>query len=239
MAKSVERIQAIRLRRSGKSIKEISKELHVSAGSVSIWTRDIVLTVRQRKFLQDRQIASGHKGRMMGMEANKKKKEIRIAIAKKEAEKKVKSLSKQELFWVGLGLYWGEGVKAASSSTAIVNSDPRVIKVMIRWFTECWDLHKTRLQPRVYISDLHRDREEEISRYWVKTLDLPRTQFRQMVFLDKGKKIYENRNVYYGVLTLRIEKGGDLKYKILACIDRIADVTKNVDVAQLVRAGVS
>lgn len=223
MAKSLERIQATRLRRSGKSVKEIAKELGVSPGSVSIWTRDIVLTESQRKFLQDRQIASGHKGRMMGTEANRKKKKIRISIAKAEAEEKIKNVSKQNLFWTGLGLYWGEGVKASTSSTAVVNSDPRIIKMMIRWFIECWNVDRKRLQPRVYISDLHKDREEEITQYWVKTLGLPRTQFRKMVFLNKGKKIYENRNVYYGVLTLRIEKGGDLKYKILACIERASE----------------
>jgi Homeodomain-like domain len=223
MAKSTERMQAIGLRRSGKSVKEIAKELHVSPGSVSIWTRDIVLTDSQRKFLQDRQIASGHKGRMIGTEVNKKKKQVRIAIAKAEAIERIKRLSKQDLFWTGLGLYWGEGVKAATSSTAVVNSDSRIIKLMMRWFMECWDVDKIRLQPRVYISDLHRDREEEITQYWVKTLGLPRTQFRKMVFLNKGKKIYENRNVYYGVLTLRIEKGGDLKYKILACIERASE----------------
>ena len=130
MAKSLERIQAVQLRMSGKSVKEIAKVLTVSPGSVSIWTRDIILTDSQRKFLHDRQIASGHKGRMMGTEANKQKKRVRIDIAKREANEKIKVVSKQDLFWAGLGLYWGEGVKAATSSTAIVNSDPRIIKLM-------------------------------------------------------------------------------------------------------------
>jgi hypothetical protein len=44
-----------------------------------------------------------------------------------------------------------------------------------------------------------------------------------MIFLDKGKKIYENREVYYGVLTLSIAKGTDLRYKILALLARASE----------------
>lgn len=47
-----------------------------------------------------------------------------------------------------------------------------------------------------------------------------------------GKKIYENRNVYYGVLALRVSKGGDLKYKILATIDQSAKVVNIAGVVQ-------
>ncbi len=77
---------------------------------------------------------------MKGVEANREKKNVRIRLAQAEAFAKIKELSTSELFLVGLGLYWGEGVKSGSGSLAISNSDPRVIQLMIRWFTECFGI---------------------------------------------------------------------------------------------------
>lgn len=225
MAKSLERIQAYELRRKGESIKAIAKQLNVSSSTVSKWTMDMPLTDQQRSSLRERQIAGGHKGRMIGAARNKEKKLLRIHLAKEEAVERIQDLSVNELFYIGLGLYWGEGVKAASSSSlAMINSDPRTIQLMMRWFGECFGVDKDRFMPRVFISDTHRDREEIITRYWAETLGLPKAQFRKMIFLDKGKKIYENRDMYYGVLALRVSKGIDIRYKILAYIDRIAHV---------------
>lgn len=224
MAKSLERIEACKLRKQGMSVKAIAKKLNVSSGSASIWTRDIRLTNKQLNALRSAQIAAGNKGRMMGTATNREKKMLRLQIAKNEAIENIDRLSQNELFYTGLGLYWGEGVKANNSAMAISNTDARVIKVMMRWFTECFGIERDRFMPRVFISDIHRDREEIIFKYWVKTLGIPREQFKKMIFLDKGKKIYENREVYYGVLALRIAKGSDIKYKILAIIDRVAEV---------------
>ena len=47
MAKFKERIQARKLRKDGKSVKEIAQSLNVSKGTVSLWVRDIILSVKQ------------------------------------------------------------------------------------------------------------------------------------------------------------------------------------------------
>ena len=52
MAKFIQKIKAKNLRKSGKSIKEIAKELNISVGSVSNWCSDIVLSNDQIKKLQ-------------------------------------------------------------------------------------------------------------------------------------------------------------------------------------------
>lgn len=224
MAKSAERLKAVALRKKGESIKEIARKLHVSSGSVSSWVRDIVLTPAQSKRLYARWVAAGLRGRMMGAEANKEKKRASIRLAETEAKRVIRSLAGKELFFLGLGLYWGEGVKTSNGTVAIVNSDPLIIQIMMRWFKECWDIDRSQFQPRVFISNTHRDREEVITRFWMNALGLSRRQFRRMIFLEKGKKIYENRNVYYGVLTLRIAKGAALRHQILAHIAQVARV---------------
>lgn len=237
MAKSLERIEACKLRTQGKSVKEIAKLLGVSSGSASIWTRDIQLTPAQRSYLQERQIASGQRGRMMGAESNKQKKRERLRLAELEARKEIKVLQRENLFYVGLGLYWGEGAKASDGNLAVTNSDPRVIQLMIRWLTECFGVESERLTARVYISEVHRERAEIITKYWMETLVLPRNQFKKMIFLNKGKKIYENHNMYYGVLTLRVSRGSGVQYKILAQIARLAEVSEQAGVVQELERG--
>jgi len=106
----------------------------------------------------------------------------------------------------------------------LTNSDSTVIRLMLRWFRECFGVGEERFQPRVFISDVHRDREEVLIEFWSRTLKLPREQFRKTVFLDKGRKIYENRDTYYGVLALRVAKSTDIRYRILAQIARVADL---------------
>lgn len=223
MAKSAEHIRACELRRSGKSIKSIAKILSVGVSTVSVWTRDIELTEAQRMNLRDKQIAAGHAGRILGAESNKQKKILREKRARDDARSQIQSLSRENLFFTGLGLYWGEGSKSPTSALSIANSDPRVIILMKRWFEECFSVEEHRFAPRIFISDTHQDREEILVRFWSDTLRLPTHQFRKTVFLPKGKKIYENRDMYYGVLALGVTKGGDIRTRILAQTDRVAE----------------
>jgi transposase-like protein len=224
MAKSEEKLQALALRRDGASIKEIAKSLDVSAGSVSKWVQDIELTDEQQEFLRSRQIASGHRGRMMGAEVNRRKKLEQIRLAEEEAANEIRQLSKDTLFFIGLGLYWGEGTKSDNGSLSVSNSNQRVIGLMMRWFMECFGVSKDRFMPRIFISNTHKEREETLLKYWSDILGIPITQFRKTVFLDKGKKLYENHDTYYGVMALRVAKGSNIRYKILAQIERVAQL---------------
>ncbi|KND47050.1 MAG: hypothetical protein AB199_01295 [Parcubacteria bacterium C7867-004] len=224
MAKSKEKLEAYALRRQGQSVKEIARKLGVASSTVSIWTRDIPLTDVQKKHLLDRQVAAGYRGRILGAETNKTRKAERIRKAADTVSKEISLFSNDALFFTGLGLYWGEGTKTETSSVGVSNTDPRVMRLMVQWFTECLGVKRSRFMPRVFISDTHRDREETITRHWMETLGLPRTQFRKTVFLDKGKKIYENHDMYYGVLALRVSKGVDIRYRILAQISRVAEL---------------
>lgn len=60
-----ERLKARRLRCEGRSIKQIAQELGFAKSSVSVWVRDVKLTNSQKKFLADREIQGGIKGRQI------------------------------------------------------------------------------------------------------------------------------------------------------------------------------
>lgn len=219
MSKSTEKLAALALRRKGESIKDIAKKLQVSPGSVSLWCQSITLTKKQEAILRAKQTSAGQRGRQMGADMNKAKRSAALDTAKQQAEFEFSDITHRELFLLGLGIYWGEGIKSRTSQAAVVNSDPKILQVMIRWFCECLSVKKSEFRPYVYISDMHRDREEIIMTYWKETLKLKREQFKTPIFLhQKPKQKYENHDNYFGVVALRVSKSTNLKYRILAML---------------------
>lgn len=222
MSKSDKKLKAISLRRGGNSIKDIAKELGVSRGSVSVWCQDIKLTKAQQEKLFAKQIASGSVGRQKGADVNREKRLKALEFCAKEANKNIKSISDRELFFLGLGIYWGEGIKSRSGPAAVVNSDVYILKTMKRWFCDCLGVDKNDFRPYVYISDLHKNREHMIMNYWAKELELPMNQFKTPIYLsNRPKQKYENHDNYYGVVALRVTKSTNLKYKIMANFEAI------------------
>jgi transcriptional regulator with XRE-family HTH domain len=224
MSKSTEKLKALDLRRKGFSIKEIAKKLDVSPGSVSLWCQGIILTAPQKVVLKRKQYLAGQIGRQKGADMNRAKRVDALAQARARAEAEVREVSNRELFYLGLGIYWGEGVKSRTGQATVVNSDPRILRVMMRWFVECMKVEKGDFRPYVYISKTHRSREDIIMRYWGKVLSLPQDQFKSPIYLtQKPKQKYENHDTYYRVVALRVAKSTNLKYKILALLSVLSD----------------
>ncbi len=224
MSKSKEKLEALLLRRKGFSIKDIAKKLQVSPGSVSLWCQEVKLTQSQQAILKRKQHLAGQHGRQMGADMNKAKRVKALNLAKAQAEANVVKVSNRELLYLGLGIYWGEGVKSRTGQASVVNSDSRILRIMIRWFRECMSVEVSDLRPYVYISIEHHDRENIIMQYWEKALGLPRSQFKSPIYLkQKPKQKYDNHDTYFGVVALRVIKSTNLKYRILALLSVLTD----------------
>jgi hypothetical protein len=222
MSKVREMKVAQSMRRKGWSIKDIARELNVSRSSASVWCQGIDLTESQKVKLKKKQVESGAVGRQKGADTNKLKKKLAVESAREYASKSISCISREELFYLGLGIYWGEGVKSRSGQSGVVNSDARILKVAIRWYEECFGVSKELLRPYVYISESHRYREKVIMDYWVRSLCLKREQFKSPIYLKgRPKEKYENHDSYYGVVSLRVPKSTNLKYRILALLDEV------------------
>ncbi len=207
------------MRRQGVSIKDIATQVGVSPATVSIWCQDILLTRAQKEKLFKKQIAAGHKGRMIGALKNKQMRLQNVANQAVIAQRRLGGLSARDRFLLGIGLYWGEGTKSRQSATAIVNSDPDIVLFARDWFE---NLGVNRCDFRVYvsISSLHKEREIAIVNFWSRTLAIPRQQFNRVTYFKTArKKVYENHDSYYGIVALRVRRGTDLKYMILGLID--------------------
>ncbi len=223
MSKSIEKLQALKLRRQGWSIKDIAKKLQISRGSASVWCQDIQLTPIQKEKLKAKQIAAGSAGRQKGAEMNRKKRIDALDEACSWAEHKIQEVQTTDLFFLGLGIYWGEGVKSRFGQASVVNSDSHIIKVMMRWFEECLQIPRTDFRPYVYIAVQHKSREHIIMKYWENELDIPSIQFKSPIYLEqRPKQRYENHDNYFGVVALRVVKSTNLKYRILALLKTVS-----------------
>ena len=79
--------------------------------------------------------------------------------------------SKEFLYGLGLGLYWGEGTKRSKDSVRLGNSDPRLIKMFITFLVKTFKIRREKMKFGLQLfSDM--DIEEAIS-YWKKFLKIP------------------------------------------------------------------
>ncbi len=231
MAKLERKEEALRLRREGWLLPEIAATLEISKSTAGIWCREIELSERSRGLLCSRADSRQMKGRLIGAEMNRRKREERVQTSEEWARDQIGELTTRELLFTGIGLYWGEGAKDRKLN--FTNSDPALLTFMKAWFMQVLEVDPKDFLIRVTMNESHHDRYEQVERFWRKRLGIPKSQFYRPTFVKTPhKKVYENRETYYGVVSLRIRKSTDLQYKILGLIKAAG----NADVAQLVRA---
>lgn len=222
MAKFKEKIKAQKLRRKGQSIKEITKKLKVSKGTVSIWCRDIQLTKKQIARLDARQIKGGYKGRLKGARIQRERYLKKVKELKKQGIKQINRLNKRDLLIAGIALYWGEGDRKGNM-IGLGNSDPKMIKFMLNWFEKIWKIDKDRIKLHIGINQIHKKRLEEVEKYWSKITCIPRIQFGKTVLIKaKNKKVYKNFNTHYGTLSIRLRKSSTFKYQMDGMLGALA-----------------
>ena len=110
--KTSEKIRAINLRKQGKSYNEILNEIAVSKSTLSIWLRNIPL----RKEQQERLTVHLRQENIKRLATKRKKYNQRKRRENiKQATFEFKNLFKNQLFLIGLMLYWAEGDKSEKS----------------------------------------------------------------------------------------------------------------------------
>lgn len=224
MAKFKKRIKARELRRKGISIKAIAKKLAVSKGSVSLWCRDIELTARQIARLDREQLRGGYRGRLKGVKILKARHLAKVAILERKGFQEVGKMSLRDLFIAGVALYLGEGSKKGHSSVRFSNSDPDIIRLMMRWFRDICLIPEESFRIYISINAIHKSRLEEVKSYWSRETEIPINQFGKPIILNvKNKKVYENIHQYFGTLSVRITKSSEFFYRIQGYIKALCN----------------
>jgi hypothetical protein len=195
------KIKAIELRQKGHSYNYIASNVGVSKGTLAAWLANIPYTPTR---IGKARAASGL--------AKNRLKLASLEQAKREAVIDIGTLSSRELFMLGLGLYIGEGAKSLIA-TCFVNSNPTIMKLIVRWFTEALDLPKKNIRIRLHI---YPDTNEQTCiDFWSQTLDIPENQFlRSVVDRREGKKAIKAGKLPYGTAHLTVHSLGEKRFGV-------------------------
>ena len=218
MAKSKEKNKALKLRQKGESIKDIARKLKIAKSTVSLWCRDIKLTAEQIQRLHEKMVKGGYKGRMKGARMQYERRLKKVKEWEKKGVKQIQKISNRDLLIAGISLYWGEGTRK-TRHLSFSNSDPEMIKFMIRFFRKVCKIEKDRFTAYIGINKIHKNRVKEVEKYWSKITNIPREQFTKTTLIkSKNKKVYKNFFIHYGTLTIRIKKSSELYYQMIGLI---------------------
>ena len=162
-------------------------------------------------------------GGTLSAEKLRRKRLLTIEKLKKDGIVDVGNLSKRELFLVGAALYWAEGYNKGDGEFGFTNSNPRIIKLMIRWLNESCSIPKKRIHLRIAINSIHKNRINIIHKFWSKITAIPKHQFSKPTFIKvKNKKVYLNSSNYFGTLRVKVRNSTELRRKIMGWIEGIA-----------------
>lgn len=213
---------ATQLRKEGMAMNEIAKKVGVSKSSVSLWVRDVALTEKQRNSLSKNGFSVDviEKRRVARITNTRNRRRLEMDLAKKD----IKAISKQELFLIGVALYWGEGGKTERSMVRIANADPYVISFMMRFFREVCEVPEAKFRGHVHtFSHLHAVKAEK---YWSGISGIPHTQF----FKTYSKPSIASKNkkdsLPYGTFQIYV-CDTKLFYRIKGWIERLGEIGSN------------
>lgn len=214
MAKPQLRLQARGLRLSGLGIKAIAHKLGVSISTSSLWCRDVALSPQQIQALQEQARSPYFGKRGLYIQKQKRLKEEKIKHFFQMGIADVAVLTPRELFIAGIALYWAEGFKK-DSLMGFSNSDPEMVRFMIRWLREACGIGQERLRFRLALNESYKNKASSIQLYWQTFLGVGGRQFQKTFFQKvKWQKKYDNPDTYHGVLRIRVSRSIDLLRKM-------------------------
>lgn len=200
MKKEYEKNEAIRLRsQQGLSYRQISKILSVSKSTLSIWLKDVPLTDEQKQVLKENDGRTNFKNVHAKKGAISVKKKYLDLRKKYQQEGREQARNNNILHVQGCMLYWAEGAKD-KNSVDFTNSDVTMMKLFLRFITECYHVPKTSIKVAINCyDDVHS--KDEIERYWLAELDLPISSLRKTTInnLPKSSANSKERKLEYGV----------------------------------------
>ncbi len=198
-----DRIKAIELRKRGFSYKEIIKIIpNLSKSTISGWFKNLELTRKQQNLLEKRVNNNIEKGRIKAAIRLRNNRISKMNKTIDEAEREAAKLIKNPLFLIGLILYWSEGSQK-THTFSFINSDPLVIKIMIKWIQEICKIPKNKIRLRLYIHKIYA--HENCEKFWSTQTGIPIERFSKTIYKPTPHKIKRNPD-YKGCL--RIECGG-------------------------------
>lgn len=213
LANNVKKEKAVRLRKEGKTYSEILKEVSVAKSTLSEWFRDVSLSIPQKQKLTEKKLA----GARRGGQAKRAQRIERMKLIRESALKDIQSISKRELWLIGVVLYWAEGTKEKDyrpgQNINFNNSDPRMIRIFVTWLIQSCKISKDRIRFEIYIHENSKNSVGDSKKYWSHTTGFPVERFNKVYFkknIIKREYRKNTGNLYYGLLRVKVSASSSL-----------------------------
>ena len=198
--------KALKLRNAGYSYSMIGKKLNIAKSTLSNWLTNI-------PFKPNKEVLQRvGKAKLKSALHKQKIKFENITRMKSEAAKEIGKLSLRDIFMLGIGLYWGEGSKS-HEEVRVVNADPTIIKLSIRWLKEFAGVRREHLRVSVHgypDHDIYK-----LVKFWSKELNIPNNQFiKTQIDTRLNKSILKRRKLPYGTAHVYVRGGGTLLWGV-------------------------
>lgn len=188
------------LRISGKSIREIEKELNTSRSNVSVWVRDIILTKDQLARLEKRPHSR------ITVEKRRESR-LRNGTAQRtpfltQGIEEIEGLQSIDVMMLAIGIYMGEGTKTSRGTIALSNSDPRIIQIFVMFLEYFLGVHKNNIRAHVGIHSCLSAAKAEA--YWSRISGIPRIQFIKTAIQRSRSSKGERDRLPFGTFTVYV-----------------------------------
>jgi hypothetical protein len=217
--KNYKKNTALRLRKEGKSYSEIRRTVDVPKSTLTFWFKNLKLEEEKLKNIQQR-----------GDELfNKRIEKINFEIErlKKESSAAIKSISKRELWLMGIILYWRErlGDYDIKNGVRFSSDDPHRMRLFTKWLNDIGNIKDEELLFDIFLkikkgskTKLDSVRASRARIYWSKILGFPIDQFSRVYVNGKKKKVGDND---FGFIRVRVAKSSMLARQISGWIEGI------------------
>ncbi len=208
--------KAIELRKQNKSYNEIRQILGVSKSTLAAWFKNDPMS-KKVKVILTKQNSENSRQRIKNLiKTNNIRWEKWREAARQEAKIDFKSLFKNPLFITGLMLYWGEGDSKSGNPVRLSNTDPRMIRLYIKFLTKSLNISKKSIKIALILyPDLS---ENECIKFWAKITGIEKSQFYKTQFI-KGK--HPTKKLSHGVCMVTCGNR-QLKEKFIVWIDLLS-----------------
>ncbi|MFZ3044098.1 MAG: hypothetical protein WA058_03285 [Minisyncoccia bacterium] len=203
---------AVKMRKRGKSYKEIHAALKIPVSTLSDWFvhKEWSSKIKSRLTTEARKEST-----VRLLDLNKirgQHLEKAYEAARKEARAEFELLKYDPLFIAGVMLYWGEGAKNPKQGVKFTNSDPKMVKFYVEFLKRSCRIPEDRIKAYILI---YPDIEEKTCRaYWSKMSNLPWQNFTKSVVIT-GR--HATRRLGWGVCTITVSSNY-FKQKVLEWI---------------------
>ncbi len=204
--------QAREMRVNGASLGEITKQLHVSKSTLSLWLKGLVSPLQyedQKEWLKLIRPLAARKIR----ETRENELKVIAQRAKQEVERWDFLQSKQAQKALLAMLYWAEGQKLPERGAPVkfANTDPRMIALFVALLKRCYPVDPKKIKVFLYLHWYHK--ENEVKVFWKSLLGVEENQFRK-VYKKKRSQTKRFRKNFMGICFI-IYQDVDLRHEIV------------------------